>query len=504
MAGVLSPSEAWAQACGTWSANLSVAPKAGHESRALTLGWAAGPAACSGWTGTDHIELHRDESASPTAPSSTTLVTATAGANAAFDDLLHRSNKSYYYTVFACENAGCTDYYGDGSGSGEVNGGDTASDTTDPETWELEGVTGESDVTSCVVDDPAANAPHVFIYPSTWPGTGYDLKLAMYYSKSGGTGSASEIYYRLHNAAGWPVGGFNNSASWATAVLVAEGSTTQADDDFAVDHPWSMLTYDGTNYRVQLFAQSQHNNPSYHEKVIQIESTTAVGDDFGLTCSGSSCSTTPLNGAGYVAIDADGTSATSYVNHARHSRVTWDYLGDPLIDAGTDEPFMLFQVERPTSGTCADTGYDDVGWADGVWGSGVWNWTVLTSSSCPAVQITDGHDNANIPLPYGEFKVYYKDFATSEYHVVYWNGTAWEDDTTIEFVWDGSASGPDHACIDNVSTVVYNNGGTVNAGMFFLLLDSDTTCFGTSGVGFDDDGGVSNDDSAIVYAHLSN
>lgn len=475
-----------------WSANLSVAPKALHESRAFTLSWAAGPSACSGWNGTDHIELHRHWSASPSSPDPSTRVTSTAGSSSGYDDLVHRSDKTFYYTVFACEDAECTDWYGHNAGS---TTGSTASSTTEKELWELEGVSSESDVSSCVVDNAVANAPHVFFYPTAWPGTAYDGKLAMYYSTWGDTTTPSEIYYRLHNAAGWPSDGFNNSASWSSAVLVAEGSTSHADDDFAIDHPWSMLTYDGTNYRVQLFAHTQHQSTSYHEKIVQIESTTAVGDNFGLGCSGNSCSTTPLNGAGYLAIDADGTSTTDYVENARHSRIAWDYVYDPIIDAGTDAPTMLIQVEGPLG--CMNV-YDDIGQSTGTWSSGAWSWATANASGCPTVEIADGHDSANIPLPDTELKVYYKDYATDEWNVIYWSGGVWEDGTTIEFVWDSSGSGPDHVCIENVSTVVHVNSGTVNAGMFFMLMDS-ASC---NGVGFDDDPNVN--DSAIVFARLAN
>ena len=252
---------------------------------------------------------------------------------------------------------------------------------------------------------------------------------------------------------------------------------------------------------------SQHETSSDNIKVVQIESADEIGDDFGLSCSSGSC-TAISAGGGYVAIDADGTSSTDYVEHARHSRVAWGYLGDPVIDAGTDEPFMMFQLERPASGSCADTGtHDDIGRVDGAWNSSTstWDWTVETdggSPDCPVVHIDDAHDNSSVPLLGDEYKMYYKTYgSTPEWYVSYWNGSEWEDDAVIEFYWDGSStSGPDHDCVENVSALVFKDGaGDIYEGMFFQLLDT----LGGCGTGLDDDSLV-DDDAAIVFAEHMN
>ena len=500
--------DAHAAPCGNWVAGLTAAAHSTSGSKAFDIDWNAGPAPCTNastddWDGTDHHEIHRASGATaPSTPDASTLVKTTSSSVVTWDDFVHRSNKQYSYAVFACEDTSCSSWYGDDPSSDETVSGDTASSTTDREEYVLDGITGSSDISSTISSDSTANAPHAFYYPSGWK-TGRSGKLALYYSTPGTGSEASEVYYRLHDATGWPPVGFNDSTSWANQVLVAEGSTTSTDDDYRADHPWAMLTRDSGTKRVQLFVQSQTTS---NKKVLQIESDDEVGDDFGLGCSSSSCTDTFLTGDGYIAIDADGTSATDYVEQAQHSRVAWGYIADPIIDAGTDEPFMTFQLDRPGSGDCSDTGNDDIGWADGSWNSSTsqWDWEVETdggSPDCPVVHIDDGHDSAVMPLPDGEYKLYYQDWGTDDWYVTHWDGSDWVDETTIEVYWDGGGSGPTHDCIANITHIAYKNGSTTYEGVFFRLLDSaDADC----ATGFDDDFGASNDDARIVFAELDN
>jgi len=509
------PQLAQAAPCGSWAPGVLSAPKSGSQSKAISLIWSTGgPVACTNttgddWSGTHHLELHWSDSGTPTGPSASSKAKSMAASTTSTDHFVHRSNKLFYHTLFACEDSSCTSWYGDGSGSDESTSSASDSEWTAVEKWVLTGVTGESDVTSAVIDDAAANAPHVFYYPASWY-TGYSDKLAMYYGKAGGTGSNSEVWYVLHDATGWPTGGFNSSASWGSPTLVAEGSTSHADDDFAADHPWAMLTEESSNKRVQLFVQSQHRAAGYHEQTIQIESTDEIGDDFGLSCSGSSCTDTFLSSSdGYVAIAADGSSSTDYVEHVRHSRVAWDYVADPVIDSGTDEPFMMIQLQYPSTGSCssipATSSPDELGRADGAWdsGSSIWDWQVETdggSPDCPELHVEDVHDNTSIPLPAGEHKMYYKDYSNHGWYVAYWDGSGWVDEAPVDFHWDGSASGPDEHCIENPAAVVYTGGATVHEGMFFMLMDTDTCGY----TGFDDDATAIEDDAAIVFAELDN
>jgi len=509
IAAILASGEARAVPCTTWSPGVTAQPTMVFESKAITISWSnTRPSACTNssgdnWDGTNKLLLRREEgTTAPTSPTGGTLVAEMAPSATTRDDIVHRSDKTYAYALFACEDSSCASWYADGSGSLEVATSTTASATTEVETWVLTGVAGESDVTSVAIDDPSVNAPHIFFYPASWA-TGYSDRLAMYISRMADVDGdpPSEILYTIHDDTGWPsTNPLNDPASWASLTLVAEGSKDSEEDDFKADHPWAVLTRDGSDKRVQLFAQSQdlENN-----KVIQIESTDEIGDDFGLSCGSTECSTTMLEGAGYVAIDADGGSGTDYVVHARHSRVGWDYVADAHIDAGADLPFMMFQMGRPSSDECADPtpDEDDIGWADGAWntGDGQWGWAVETdggSPDCPVVHIEDGHDNTMIPLPGNEFKLYYKDWSTEDWYVTYWNGSAWEDDAPVEFAWDGSSGGPSHDCIENPSAVVHVNGASIHEAMAFLLMDSDEC--GATGLN------GSGSDAAIVFAEHTN
>lgn len=49
---LLGASQAWAAPCGTWNPPVTAAPKAGIESKALTVSWTIGPpAACTNSAG---------------------------------------------------------------------------------------------------------------------------------------------------------------------------------------------------------------------------------------------------------------------------------------------------------------------------------------------------------------------------------------------------------------------------------------------------------------------
>lgn len=495
-----------------------------HASQSLRVSWSgAAPTACTNtiggnWPGTDHRELHRRPGLTPPgAPQQNTKV-ASFTTVSPFDDFMYRADKEFSYTLFACANASCSRWYGNGMGNNESKSNTSADGHTQSEKWILRGVTGEIDVTSAAIDDPNANAPHAFFYPTGWA-TGYSEKLGLYYSKSGNTTSASEVYYKLHDSTGIPTARFNDTTSWLSAVLVSEGSTDTAEDDYAADHPWAMLTQEGSNKRVQLFVQSQHTTG--HKVVVQIESVDELGDDFALGCeSGTECDDTFLTGGGYIAVQADGTSGTSYVDKAQHGRVVWDTIAEPIINTSTAHPpEMMLQISRPYEGECHGEGDpppdlvpdDFIGQARSTWnsGTGQWEWSVTTdtevyegdSYECPAVFIPEAHDNGSVSLDAGRVKMYYKSYIDSTWYVTYWDGAEWADDVPIQLRWDGSTSGPTHDCVENIVTVAYlSSTGVRTETMFFKLQD--TTIFGTIGsVGFDD---TTADDSAIVSAELAN
>ena len=99
----------------------------------------------------------------------------------------------------------------------------------------------------------------------------------------------------------------------------------------------------------------------------------------------------------------------------------------------------------------------------------------------------------------------YKSYTTNDWHVIYWTGSAYEDDSVIE-VWfdDGFTTPPDIECVENADPLVFVDGAGPHEGMFLMIQDS-LWCTGGGGlkVGMDDMGG-SNDDSGIVFAVLTN
>jgi hypothetical protein len=558
------PATARADACPEWAPAVEVVEKSDLESVALRVTWTisgagAPPVACENsggddWGGTDHLEVHIAEGSvvavphgcsssisAPAVPSASTLVASLEPNTSAVTILVHRASKEFAFTLFACEGETCSDrFYSDGSGgtgnepiSTDTDLDDQGHDCTLHEKWALTGISGETDVGDFVVGREQANAPHAFFYPASgWFPSSPDLSdyLVLYFHDTEpGGGSAPDIYYKLHNASGWPAGGFNTSSDWDTgSILVAQGDhdtgdTGDAYPDYMADHVWSMLSSDTSgNHYVTLFAGTNPRNPDYRRShIVWIESTDEYGTDFNLSCSSGSCSADILDAsASGIAIDpfVSGTD-TEFVAHARHGRTGWNYIDDPWLVEGEDEPVMLFTFERPDTGDCFDTGTDDIAWADGSWSNspGEWSWTVETDGSCPdcpVVQVGEGHDPGLIPLPDGEQKMYYKQGGS--FYVVYWNDSVWEDASPITFLWGGSGSdGPSPICIGNITTLVHRSGSVVHEGMFLRLQDTlicieknigwGEDCEGNPDiVGLDDGNCDGENDAAIVFAEHVN
>jgi hypothetical protein len=496
----------------TLNAGLNVSNKTGDESKIQVATWCVSQPTCSGPT-LHHVELHRVAGTTPSsAPSAGTLVVSRPVGTQTVDSLVMRANKAFAYRIFACTNAACSSWWGS---SGPQIVADRMSLTTEMETWTISGIAGGGTPELALIPQDNANAPDALPFPNGWT-SGYAGKVLLYFSRPGQIPGASHVYAMMSALTTWPDATtypslYNDPAVWEgggtpTETVVLEGATNPTRDDYLLDHPWAMLTeIDGVK-RVELFTQTQYADADtdygpYNDHIVQVPSVDTVGLDFG------DAATLPLDTEGYVAIAADGTSATNFVDHARHSRIAWDYIQDPVINA-TDEPSMLFQLQRPATGSdCVDSGYDDIGWADGYWDSTIdqWIWEVFTDGGapdCPLIQVEDGHDNSIVGLPGNEFKMYYKDYTTTEWHVVYWDGSDWVDDTEILVVWDGGSSSPNPACIENVGAFIHFQPPAINEGMFFRMLDNDYWECG--GGGFDDDDEQEDDDGGIVFAELSN
>ena len=558
------PSIARGATCGEWAPDVTVVETEHLESKALTITWEntstnKPPVACENsggddWEGTDHLELHMSvgsvvanpsacttEKYGPDAPTAATLVASLALNADSVDILLHRSAKKYAFTLFACEDEVCSDRYfaeflGDSDYDEDLSSDDEldeeAWDCTLREEWELTNISGETDVGDFVVGREQANAPHAFFYPASgWFSSSPDLSdhLVLYFHDTDPNGgSPPDIYYKLHNASGWPSGGFNGSSDWDTgSTLVAQGDhdtgdTGDAYPDYMADHVWSMLSEDRVgNHYVTLLAGTNPRDPDVkRSNIVWVQSTNEYGTDFDLDCSGGSCADDILEAAASgIAVQplVSGTD-TEYLKHARHGRVVWDYLGDPWLDVGEDTPDMLFTFEPPSSGDCAGSAPDDIAWATGAYdtGSSEWAWTVETledtgGHDCVEVHEEDGHDPGLIPLPGDEMKMYFK--KNDLFYVGYWNGSDWVDASQINIWWEDSSDGPSHSCIGNVTTLVHRIGNDIHEGMFMRLQDTgicveqhygtDPCTMHTDVVGLDDDscgGDPEDNDAAIVFA----
>ena len=491
------------------------------------------------WNGIDHIEIHRvdgtagdatcSDPGSPTSPSASADKVAVLDANkASWVDATHRADKDFAYTVFACENASCSSWWGDGSGSDEGINSAAANDEfdyacTEAEAWVLTSITGESVVDVNVVDDYRANAPEVLFFPESWTYEDYFEVLWSISDDQSDTGY-SQIWSERYGSTGWPSGGFNSSGGWSStssATLIATGADSDSEDDYGIDHPNVMLTTNAAgDRRMVLMAPSQHDSSAYHDKIVQVTSSDDTADDFDLDCE----VTTPgvcdkeiiSDSVGTVAVVANGTSGC--LDDARHARVYTDYMdGTAEVLENGGAPRLLHMATGSTSGSCScasGSAPDDIGQSTGSFSGGVWIWSLAVYASCPVIQVTDAHDVAVIPLPDGDFKAYYR--SGDDLVLSYWNSSdnVFEDEMVVEVKWDdgsggASATGPSSECIANVAGLVYKSGDTppvYHEGLFFKLQDS----IGCGATGLNDDvadppgSSQTTNDAAIVSAeHLN-
>ncbi|MCB9763725.1 MAG: hypothetical protein H6739_28405 [Alphaproteobacteria bacterium] len=509
---LLSPREAACAACVPWNAGFNAVFTMGAESRTTHMYWGQGPEACTNssgddWDGVHHFEIHVAETNTiPDTPDGSYWLASVSSASYQWEHEHHRANKTFYYRVYACENDSCSDFYGN-DGADESVSGDKDDHTTGVELWLVTGVTGESD-TSSYVKDNGANAPEGFFYPTGWGSWGDTL--VMYYSISGDTSNPSEVRHVRYTSSGWPTSP-NNPSDWVGDTLVLEGDTDTAEDDFGLDHPWSMLIDDGSDQWVELMMQNHACSYAGNCKVVQIASDDDEGTDFGLGCSGSSCTDTPLDSGmdGYVAVEHSSTPSHSMYNvsHAQHGRFWWDYLNDGPVDPGADAPSILFNYGYGPY--CSYSYNDNLASAVGSYSSSIWTWTVdVDGSNCPVNVADNVHDNTIVPLGDGAFKVYYKQHSDDHWRVTYHDGSAWEShDAPVAFIFDDGLKTPlSDECVENLMIFRYDDGGTIRQGALFMLWDSDECAaqVGGSPVGRDDDVGDVRDDSAILFAELSN
>jgi hypothetical protein len=224
----------------------------------------------------------------------------------------------------------------------------------------------------------------------------------------------------------------------------------------------------------------------------------------GDTCPyGSKCDFEDDSADGGAAVEelcSDGTSDCDYQTDAAHGRILWDYVAYGPVDDAVDEPKIAFSGNRDVT-ACPSTGVFGAGQSDlyiGEWDGA--EFQAPTSGSCPVPAIKDAHDPGMIPLPNDTFKMYYQ-VDLSEFHVVYWDGSAWVYDREIEIAFDDSTTlgtvptSPSLAeCLENMDAIILPSEGGGNAGAFFKAMKE-------TGLGLGDCFGSA---TGIVFAELRN
>ena len=443
----------------------------------------------------DHYRVVLDDDAAPTSVTDGKVYDygSTAGTKYA---LVHRAERTFYGKVFACDNADCTDVWGDDACESVATNSDVDSDTTDEEVWLFQDVANATDMDHFVADNAdGCGAASAFFFPVTGSSDYTDEdKLVVYCSDGSG-----QIKRMLSTNSGWESDGYNyphdvaspDSPAWAAAPAVVTQSMTETGACVAdeckefdkVDHPWAVPATDGTDYFVRLFAQNNGANDFKH--VVMVDSGDDQGTDFELTVSTPSytCATTGTEcdwpSVADVVIAADSTAGTGYLFSALHGRLAWDQIADEATDDGAldvstsgDEPFMVVSA-KPNTTTCSayapGTSDPDVLMAE--WDASSQLWEVSKSSSPTCADdwaAADCHDPAVTALPGDEFKMYAVQWEGSTHliHIFYFDGTDWETETSTPIfkLEDGDVISPE--CLANPATVARVDDGTPYEGMF--------------------------------------
>lgn len=484
------PADAQAAPCGTWSPGLTAAAHSTRGSSTLTYSWSS-LADCDGFS-LDHYLLCRAAGASAAAAPETPTdsdaeCTADAGPFAtSTDDTIHRSSKGFGVTIFACENAACTDWYEDGAGTGEVIHNDTSDDEfayglTQAEIWKLVDVTNGGD-SDRVVSGSDVISPAALFYPADHD---HEDKLGLWWSDDD-----AQVWHRRADDTGnqdW-----NTYTGWAaSAVMVAESKTGTTDYTWAT-HPWVVAADDGTNF-VRLFLQTEDSadpgDPRPTENhIFSVDSTDVAGADFGIECTDAggctSCAYEALcdyEEVAVIEVCAGGGTGCTELDAARHGKILWDYIADGALDFDNDVPGMVFTGEREAASCYPGYDHSDIHMAD--WDPTGAAWDIEMVSGCAEIHVAEQHDPGVIPLPGGEFKMY-SHTTLGDIRVQYWDPVAgeWGDSASIEVVFDdGSSTSVSNACLENVETLVRKGTGLADEVMFARAL-AGTGCFSAGGI----------------------
>ena len=495
------PARGWAAPCTTWNAGYSVAPHSSKGSVALTHTWTPTAncdtftfdhyRACWFYAASDSPPTGYPSSPNPTSSTCQSLASAVGASSST--SWVQRSDSAFNSRIFACQNSTCTQYWGDGTyGAGITTDSDRDEATTEVERWLMPSVEDYED-TDRVVADTSANVSAAMFYPEGFEdGDSEDMEgvLGLWYSTK--DGGIEVLRYQRAATSGWQ--DFNNT-TWDVSALEIGRGTDDTGDFGSPTHPvvLPVVETDGmvVDRFVRMIVQVEAGAGDPYQ-IWQVDSLDDLGTEFGLECvsgpcsvHGGTCADEELcdwSGAEGV-IEADGSSGSFYLTSASHCRLIYDYIGLGAWDPDVDDLSLIF---TGSPGSCG-TGPDDVFLAE--WTGSAWD--VPVSGSCALPEWADRHDPGVIPFPDGGFKAYlHKDLDFFE--VCYHNGVAWEYCREIEFVFDdGFETAINPACLENIDTLVFIDGGPQEGGFVKIWVDRTTpqypsavSCFDTAGIAF--------------------
>lgn len=467
----------YATECSDWNARLAVSPTPGHASAQLSLAWSPVPEGCGSFTFDHYAACWNDAAADelPRAPAGPDEADhcADVSVQRAWSQArlwVHRSDRAFAVTVFACGDAACTTWYGDDA---EVRNHQDGA-VTAKERWVLRSVSSFDDTDRAIADN-GANAVSSLFYG---PGFGDVGHLALWYST--GAGGVENIRQVRAETAGWH--DFNDT-SWTEPVEVAASAGEHTGAFGHVTHPWVVpAVEDGVPYvRMYLQADDDGDNVSGEQfRIWSVDSLDDAGTDFGLACEGSDCDADGAScdrgdlcdwddasgdgGAAFEEVANGGDADDAWITSAAHGRVVWSPLDDRdgAIDFDSDRPMMLFSG---TAESCLAPPDDLLA---GTWDGSAWE--IPTAGSCPDVQIDDAHDPGVMPLPGGSFKAYVQ-IGADAYEVCYYEDGAWTDCAEVEIAFDdgtmlGELDPSLGACTDNFDALAHRSGGRLHEGGF--------------------------------------
>ena len=459
------------------------------DSRSISLAWSKTSFNdCTTSAGfnpsTHHFWLTYKDATAPDedTPTDGTLLVELPGTQSGYTHTKLRANKTYGYAVYACIDADaneCDDWCTVADTEVEDN---TLTAAPETEQWRVTGIVDDTDLHRIVAD--GGDGPNTPAAIRMIAGDDAD-KVAVYYRDDDG------FHVVENSCTAAPDEDWNDNAvdcNWGTSVQVLE-PTDGGLYDFIADP--SVLQIDdgasGVAVRVTFVVTDSLGSPSVWY-LYTIDSDDDEGEDFLTECdeNTSPCTTTGCDEgedeATHYCDFGDNSTLTQILDAADsgndfqklgwHGRSGWDYI----LDAQADDDYSHLFSAHETSSCTADT-QADINLIDYDWSADSYT-LLLATSPCADDVIESRHDPSITPYPNGVYKVYVKN-GTDSFDLSYTDDFAtFEDTSQISFVYDDSPTDTEfpEQCVEDVSTVIFKEGSTIEEVMFFTVDDGATGC----------------------------